>query len=129
MLFRSTFSVSPDLQSILIGLTLGDLYIERRTDNARLKFKQGLVNKEYAYHLFELFSSYGNMETPKHYEFFDKKTDKVYTSIGFHTYSLLCFNNYYKLFYVKETKIIPHNIGELLTPIGLAYWAIDDGCK
>ena len=26
-----------------------------------------------------------------------------------------------------EVKIIPLNIGELLTPIGLAYWFMDDG--
>lgn len=126
---KGLFSVSPDLHSIMIGLVLGDLYIEKRSENARLKFKQGLVNKEYAYHLFKLFSGYSNMDVPKHYEFFDKRTDKIYTSIVFNTFSLPCFNHCHELFYVKETKTIPHNIGELLTPIGLAYWAMDDGCK
>lgn len=32
-------------------------------------------------------------------------------------------------FYPNGKKIIPINIEKLLTPIGLAYWAQDDGCK
>jgi len=28
----------------------------------------------------------------------------------------------------KGKKILPLNIGELLTPIGIAYWIADDGC-
>jgi hypothetical protein len=28
-----------------------------------------------------------------------------------------------------QTKIVPHNIGGLLTARGLAYWAMDDGCS
>lgn len=69
------------------------------------------------------------MKEPRHYEFLNKRTNKVYTSIDFHTYSLPCFNYYYDLFYVNGVKIIPLNISELLTPAGLAYWAMDDGTK
>lgn len=39
----------------------------------------------------------------------------------FNTYSLPCFNYYYDLFYVDKVKRVPFNIGELLTPLGLAY--------
>ena len=56
-------------------------------------------------------------------------TNKLYYSIGFRTYSLPCFNYYHDLFYVNGVKIIPLNIGELLTARGLAYWAMDDGSK
>lgn len=126
---RESFSVSPDLHPIIIGNLLGDLHINKQRNNSRLVFKQGLINKGYIYHLFELFSSYSNMEVPKHYEFFDKRSNKSYTSIVFNTYSLPCFNYYYNLFYLENIKIIPLNIGELLTSEGLAYWAMDDGCK
>src|SRR5690606_35467523 len=126
---RNNFSISPHLNEILIGLSLGDLHVNKDYTNARLQFKQGLINKEYIYHLFDLFSSYSNMKGPKHLEFFDKRTNKVYNSIYFRTYSLPCFNYYYHLFYVDKIKRIPLNIGELLTPVGLAYWAMDDGSK
>ena len=124
-----SFSIPSDLHPIIIGLILGDLYIEKRPNYARLVFGQGYVNKDYAYHLFELFSKYISMEKPYHYEYLDKRTDKIYTSIKFKTYSLLCFNEFHSLFYVNGKKIIPNNIEELLTPAGLAYWAMDDGNK
>lgn len=92
-------------------------------------FKQSLDKKEYIYHLFDLFSGYSNMDAPNHKDYFDKRTNKVYTSIVFNTYSLPCFNYYHELFYVNGVKIIPLNIGQLLTAESLAYWAMDDGCK
>lgn len=67
------------------------------------------------------------MKSPSHYDYLNKKTNKVYTSIHFYTYSLPCFNYYHELFYVDKVKRIPLNIGELLTPLALAYWAMDDG--
>ena len=36
--------------------------------------------------------------------------------------------NYMNLFILKEKKIIPNNIANLLTPVSLAYWIMDDGC-
>jgi hypothetical protein len=42
---------------------------------------------------------------------------------------LPCFNELYDLFYVNGVKIIPLNIGELLTARGLAYLSMDDGCN
>jgi hypothetical protein len=44
---------------------------------------------------------------------------------------LPCFNELLELFYADGKKVIPNNIGDLLTPLGLAYWICDDGsfCK
>lgn len=33
------------------------------------------------------------------------------------------------MFYLSNVKIVPHNIYELLTPKGLAFWIMDDGNK
>jgi hypothetical protein len=126
---RNSFNVPQHLHEVIIGSCLGDLNVRKQTNFACLRFTQGMVNKDYIYHLFNLFSSYSNMGTPKHYEFLDKRNNKVNTSISFHTYSLPCFNYYYELFYVERVKGIPLNIGDLLTPVSLAYWAMDDGYK
>ena len=42
-------------------------------------------------------------------------------------YSLPCFNEFHNLFYPNGSKLVPLNIGELLTPLSLAYWLADDG--
>ena len=43
---------------------------------------------------------------------------KVYNSLIFKTRMLPCFNYLWELFYKDRVKIVPMNIGELLTPIG-----------
>jgi hypothetical protein len=61
------------------------------------------------------------MKELKYLESYDKRTDKIYRSVYFNTFSLPCFNYYYELFYLDGLKIVPKNIGDLLTASGLAY--------
>jgi hypothetical protein len=58
----------------------------------------------------------------------NRRIGKVYSSIGFSTYTLPCFNELYNLFYLSPSKqkIVPDNIDELLIPQSLAYWIADD---
>jgi len=128
---RSEFSLSQNLQDILVGLLLGDLYMQRRSNltlSVRLTFCQGLVHKDYLMHLYELFKTYGAMSPQIYNGAPDKRTGKTYNYIRFNTYSLFCFNDLYNIFYPLGKKVIPHNIAELLTPLGLCYWICDDGC-
>lgn len=41
--------------------------------------------------------------------------------------ALPCFNEFYNLFYHEGKKVIPLNIYDLLTPLGLAFLICDDG--
>ncbi|KAG0122975.1 homing endonuclease, partial [Tuber indicum] len=117
------FSLPQNLKEILIGLFLGDLHALKRSVNGNtyLNFEQGLIHKDYIYHLYDLFKSYCGSEPKISNRLPDKRTGKIYTRIVFLTYSLPCFNEIYLSFYLKGKKIIPLNIGELLTPTGLAY--------
>jgi hypothetical protein len=56
-----------------------------------------------------------------------KKTGKVYSSSYFQTFCLPCFKELFELFYPYGPKVVPSSIGELLTPLSLAYWICDDG--
>lgn len=126
---RNSFSINPDLEQVLIGLCLGDLCITKPGKNPRLQFAQGSINEAYILHLYDSFKNYCG-SAPKLYEGkLDKRTGLIYSSIRFKTLSLPCFSNYYDLFYYNGVKGIPLNINKLLTPLGLAYWAMDDGCK
>lgn len=40
---------------------------------------------------------------------------------------LPCFNYLWELFYADNVKVVPQNIGELLTSSALAFWIMDDG--
>jgi len=130
---RSLFSLSADLKNILVGLLLGDLYArkQKRNVNARLCFEQGLVHKDYLEHLFELFSNYCRSAPKIANRLPDKRTGNIYSRVTFITCALPCFNELYDLFYPEGKKVIPKNIYDLLTPLGLGYWLCDDGsfCK
>jgi hypothetical protein len=127
---RLEFYLPPQLEEILVGLILGDLCLSRRSKNTlsvRALFKQGLIHKDYLMHLYELFNTFGS-QIPKTANLLpDKRTGKIYSAVSFNTYSLPCFFRLYSLFYPEGKKIVPSNIGDLLTPLSLAYWLADDG--
>jgi len=128
---RENYNLSTDLQNSLIGLLLGDVSAVKRSINGNtyLYFEQGFIHKEYIFHLYNLFAKYCGAEPKISDRLPDKRTNNIYTRVVFVTYSLPCFNEIYNLFYSPTTgkKIVPLNICELLTPIGLAYWLCDDG--
>src|SRR5690349_3568369 len=95
--------------------------------NIRLRFIQGIIHIDYLEHLFKLFSNYCASALKIHNPAPDKRTGKVYSYAYFKTYSLACFNEFYNLFYPAGKKVVPTNIAELLTPLGLAYLISDDG--
>lgn len=130
---KSHLTVSSELEEIIIGTLLGDLSIEKAkpNSNARLQFKQSIINKIYIEHLYSIFKEYCG-SIPKELSYFDNRPNKnkMYNSIKFQTLSLPCFNKYKDLFYNDEgIKIIPKNLENLLTARSLAYWIMDDGYK
>jgi hypothetical protein len=92
---KEAFFLSQELKDILIGLLLGDLYVEKQKGykNARLQFKQSTAHKEYLDYLYDLFKEYSGSK-PKITFWFDSRPDrnKEYSSMKFGTYSLPCFN-------------------------------------
>lgn len=126
-------SLSTDLEEIIFGLMLGDLYAEKLKprSNTRLQFKQSIKNEVYIDHLYSLFSNYCN-SSPKITTSLDKRPGKreINKSKKFWTLSLPCFNKFRELFYdSKNIKIIPSNLEEFITRKSLAYWIMDDGYK
>ena len=124
-------NLSNELEEIIIGLMLGDLFAEKikPTSNTRLQFKQSNKNKEYIDHLYSLFKDYTNSE-PKTTSSIEKRRGKkeLNISIKFWTASLPCFNKFRELFYDNQgKKFIPINLEEIITIRSLAYWLMDDG--
>jgi len=130
---KSLITLPDKLKEILVGLILGDLTCQRQKLqwNPTFKFVQGMIHKEYLFHLYELFQNCCSKAPKKCNTLPDKRTRKIYTYLVFYTYSLPCLVPFYELFFVDGKKVVPSNIFELLTPLGLCYWICDDGsfCK
>jgi len=113
---------------------LSDGHISRRsiTGNPRFIFNQsGKKEKrayfELIYNIFKPFCSFNF--NPYIRKWKDNITGKEYSSINFATMQLPCFIEPYSIWYKDKKKIVPKNIMELLTPIGLAHWIMGDGSK
>lgn len=122
---KTNLQLSSELKEIIVGKMLGDLGSERPNlnCNTRLQFKHTDKQIGYIEHLYLLFQDYCK-SPPKALSKFDDRPNrnKVYNAIKFNTRSLPCFNVFRELFYnAKGVKIIPSNLGDLLTPVGLAY--------
>jgi LAGLIDADG DNA endonuclease family len=114
-----------NLKEIIYGCILGDLHVEKKNvnSNARLQFRYSTINKDYSYHLYNLFEMYCG-KPPIILNRFDERPNKFknYSSIKFQTLNLPCFNEFRNTFYdINGKKIIPLNIEELLTAKSLAY--------
>lgn len=117
-----------NLKQILVGVILGDVYMRRSSikSNTRIVFRQGAKNVEYLNHLYLLFKDFV-LTPPVKYTITDKNTNIARYNYSFSTMSLPCFNEFYELFYLDGKKIVPKDISNILTPISLAYWIMDDG--
>ena len=129
---RSGMRIGPhneDIISVLVGSLLGDGHAERlQSGGVRFRFRQRVAHKEYLFWLYDFFNTRGycSNNLPVHYT--QKYGVKVYEAYHFCTYGFTSLLWIYKLFYTNsKKKVIPANIIDLLTPLALAIWIMDDG--
>lgn len=131
--YKESYQLTQEQKEYLIGLILGDLFIEKgkRSLNARLRFEQSIIHKDYLMFLYDLFKPLTNMLPKIQIRKPDSRTGKQYNSIRFATLAMPCLNFYHDLFYYKENfkfiKKVPSNICELLSARALAFLIMDDG--
>lgn len=127
-----------DIISIIYGSLLGDSQAEKRKggNGTRILFQQENINSAYLYYLHSLLANLGycntNLPTIK-----TKlgKNGKIRQFLRFGTWTYDSFNYIFTEWYVpKESdkgyiKIIPKSLELYLTPLALAIWIMDDGCK
>lgn len=120
-----------------VGMILGDARMYYVSKNALIKFEQGVKQKEFLFHLFDMFSGYSFMVTPG-IRFQKEKTVKSY---WFQTFSFPDFTRLFLLIHEKshgkwkktikvffEINISKERLlRDYLTPKGLAYWIMCDG--
>lgn len=124
----STNNSLNETKEVIVGSLLGDANIELRgrSTNSRFKISQSTKHQDYFYMLFKIFSQFCSNPVFS-YTYLDKRTNKNYKSLTLRTKAFPLFTEYYNLFYLNGVKIIPNNIGDLLTPLALAHFIMQDG--
>jgi hypothetical protein len=118
------------LKEILIGVLLGDSHISKTKEGAYISFEQSLRRRGYLLYLYGLFELYSK-NPPTEYKRLDKRY-KERVALCFRTRNLFMFKEFADIFLKEEgggkfQKIVHSDIHNLLTPVGLAFWIMDDG--
>ena len=108
-------------RQVLIGCCLGDISFNVfNTQKARIQMCQSVKYQEYLNHKYMIFKDL--CSTPPVVKVNDK-----YPSIYFNTVLSEELYDFSKLFFNEGIRGVPQNIKDLLTPISLAFWFMDDG--
>ena len=115
-------------KQIIVGSLLGDGGLECRSKNktARLRIHHGEKQKDYLFWKYKILKNIVNCQ-PKRIVWKDKKRNITNISWYFHTLTLKELGNLHSLFYSESRKTLPKNLYNLLTPLSLAIWTMDDG--
>lgn len=126
--YKSKLKLTKNQHEVLVGLLLGDGHIEQPylTLKARLKFEQRAAMRPYVELIYDIFQEWVRAEI-KMKRAYLKTTKKWYAKYYFSTFVHEDFMVYRNLFYESGKKVVPANIGRILTPRGLATWFMDDG--
>ena len=114
-------NLPPEAHSVVVGSLLGDGYLY---SNGTLQIEHSFGQASYVRWKYEkLVDIVG--KTPVTVERHDRRTGRVYRSVRFYTKAVL--RQFRDAFYRDRRKIIPAEVGELLDPMALSVWFMDDG--
>lgn len=118
------------LKDMLVGTILGDSHIAKvGTNKAFITFEQSIKKSDYLNYLHETVTKEGLIVgSIKKYSRNDLRYNKINESLYFKSENIEALRTLADSFLTEDNKkIIPANIGDLLTPRGLAFWIMDDG--
>lgn len=118
----------PHLMEIAIAMVLSDAGLAWTSNEAHMKIEQGYIQKDFVFHLFDLFKNYCFTICPQAYVPNKGVRAGLVKSYWFKTFSHISFSTIWNLFYVKGIKTIqPGLILNHITGLGLSYWIMSDG--
>jgi len=125
------FCISQFQREIINGCLLGDGRLECRSKegSARLRIHHGWKQKDLVLWKYKVLKNLVLSPPRKIVCWKNPKNNENYYSWYFHTQTIPEFKTLYKIFYHDGKKILPQNILNLLNPLTLAVWIMDDGCN
>ena len=127
--YKTSLDLSQTQISVLVGSLLGDgtLRVGKKALNANFKTEQGLKQKDYVFWKYEVFKEWVTT-SPKLSVRYDENRLPYPKSWWFRTVRHTKLTLFHKMFYKNGVKIVPKNIVDLLDPLAMAVWIMDDGC-
>lgn len=128
---RISYPHPEEIKSLIYGTLLGDAHLEKRLHNVRLCFQLESPNMEYLMWLWDQFQKHGYCTPDRpQVKTIIGANNTVIRSFRFNTWTSSTLNYLHQEWYRGGDKIrVPLNIEEHLTPLAIACWAMDDGCK
>lgn len=124
---RHMVALPSNLRSMLGGLLISDGWLEiSKAGNTRFFFKQSIDKSDFVLFVFSKLShfcsSYPMITTTK-------LKNCHFKGLCLNTRAYPCLTEFYSMFYVKKTKIVPLDLHEIMDYEFLAYWIMGDGTK
>jgi heme/copper-type cytochrome/quinol oxidase subunit 1 len=112
------------IEGIIVSLLLSDAWLQKGNKNgqARLGFKQSIIHLEYLLQVFFLLVHYCKSVPTL-------VSSRGFAGVTFTTRSIVAFTLLHSQFYVNRVKVIPADIYNLLTIVGLAHFICGDGSQ
>ena len=125
------FCISRFQKEIINGCLLGDGRLECRSKegSARLRIHHGWKQKDFVFWKYKVLENLVSCPPRKIICWRNPKNNENYYSWYFHTRTIPEFKTLYKTFYPNGKKVLPQNISDLLNPLTLTVWVMDDGCN
>lgn len=108
----------------MVGTLLGDGCLAQHGRFHRLFVKHQLAQRSLAEFKRDAFSDFVRMQL---HEFDQKLGERRYPCVQFATLTAPVFSEWHRRFYSGRRKVIPRDIADLLTPLAMAVWFMDDG--
>lgn len=118
------YEFTEEQNQILLGCLLGDGHLRKQRKYPLFVFSHSLKQEQYLYWKCSFFNDFFNI---KNRVYFDKRTNKNYYKLEAYSRVTPSLEKYYDLFYKNKKKIITEDLLNMLTPLGLAVWFMDDG--
>ena len=124
---RHMVAFPSNLRSMLGGLLISDGWLEiSKTGSTRFFFKQSIFKAEFVLYVFTRLSHFCSS-----YPLVTSTNLKnvKFKALCFNTRAYPCLTEFYKMFYVKRTKIVPLDLYFLIDSEFMSYWIMGDGTK
>lgn len=122
---EENIELSKQQLDILYGTLLGDASIEPHWKEARVVFNQGGTQEAYFDYKCSFFEKFlGKISKTQRY---DKRTNKYYNKYQVRFKCHKIFTQIYQELYPNGVKTVTKEWLSKITPIGLAFWFMDDG--
>jgi len=120
--------LTPDQHAFIVGTMLGDGYMEitHTSENARMYFEHSTAQREYVEWKYNMMKPY--VKVPMR-ERSRMRLGKELHSCLFRTVSHPVFTDYHRMIYHSGVKVVTNELADLIEPLSLATWVMDDGAK